>query len=263
MMNWLDQTTILVKVENKYLPRIKREIEKEYRAALALVRIGGEDYAKGKVLDAGIDVELIAIITAMYKDAGGKMARIAYRETLREYPVPRRQEKALMGIGLGWLNSILDALSKFALIFVTDISRTTRKQIIDMLDKSMEQGWSYEKLAQEMTESGLALKRARVIARTEAHRGGMMGSIEGARSLPYIAVKEWVSGHDNRVRHRPEDRFDHRELDGQKVDLEANFRNEEEIFMPGDPNASPGNSIQCRCTLNYHPKLINGKIQLK
>lgn len=262
----MDQQIILVKIENAFLPRIKRQIEKEYKAALAMVREYGLEVAKGKVLDSGIDTDMIAILTDIYQFTGLRMARVAYRDTMRKYPIKPKVQKArgMMGIASSWLAAVRNALNKFALIFVTDISRTTREQILAIFDRAAQEGWGYEKIAQVMLESGMAQRRARVIARTEVHRGGMLGSFEGARSLPYEAQKVWVSGSDNRVRRNPRDRFDHVELQGQTRDLEVPFHNEEDIMYPGDPNASKGNSIQCRCVMNYIPKLDSkGNIIMK
>ena len=263
---WTDQQIILVRIEQRFLPRLTRAIEREYKAAVAMVRELGLEVASGKVLDSGIDTELIDILASIYAETGVRMARVAYRETLRKYPVRKPEQKAggLMGIASSWLAAVRNALNRFALIFVTDISRTTREQILAIFDKAAQEGWSYEKIAQVMLESGMAQRRARVIARTEVHRGGMLGSLEGARSLPYEAQKVWVSGSGNRVRREPRDRFDHVELQGQTRDLEVPFRNEEDIMYPGDPNASKGNSIQCRCVMNYIPKLDSkGNIIMK
>jgi len=104
---WVEQQTILVKIENVFLPRIKRQIEKEYRAALAMVREYGLEAAKGKVLDSGIDTDMIAILTDIYQQTGLRMARVSYRDTMRKYPIKPKVQKAsgMMGhyLGFEWL----------------------------------------------------------------------------------------------------------------------------------------------------------------
>lgn len=262
---WIDQQIILVKIAARFEPRITRHLIGEYTRALAVVKSKGLQYAIDNILDWGIDTEMLEILMDIYDQSGVRLARVAYRDTLRRYPLKAMLKKATgqMGISEKWLQAVREALAAHAIGFVTDITRTTRLQLLAIFEKAVKEGWSYEDIAREMLESGLARRRARVIARTEVHRGGMKGSLEGAKSLPYVAEKKWLSGSDNRVRRNPRDVFDHRELNNQTVDLDQPFRNEELIMYPGDPDASAGNTIQCRCVMSYVPKLVNGKPIIK
>ena len=62
--------------------------------------------------------------------------------------------------------------------------------------------------------------------------------------------KVWVSSIDNRTRRRPEDEFDHVEMNGVRVPLSEPFIvGGEEMMFPGDPKGSAGNTINCRCTV--------------
>ena len=247
-MTWEEQQTLLVKVERRFIPLLRREIQSMYREGLELYRAGRQDELNNKFFDP----ELLALIQEMYIKAGVPMARYIYKSmpTVRELTKKAGQ----MGISQQWLQDVKNYLGRYGLEFVTDIIGTIRGDMLDMFQLASANGWSYEKLANELLTTGLALRRARVIARTEVHRGAMVGSMQGARSLRYEVQKQWLSGKDARVRRNPKSKFDHSELNGQVVEMDQPFMNEEPIMFPGDPNASPSNTIQCRCVLNYIPK---------
>lgn len=253
-MNWQNQQELLVKLENKFVPQVKRELERLYRDGLAM-------YQQGRVNDIQglfFDKQMMDLIVLMYTNSGVAMARYVKKNMpgIRE---AGRQVKAdpitgQMGISEQWLIAVREILGRYALEFTTDILGTVREDMIKIFQQATAEGWGYERIAQALLRNGLALRRSRVIARTEVHRGAMAGSIEGAKSLPYEVQKEWLSGRDNRVRREPRDRFDHRELSGQIKELDEPFMNEEPIMYPGDPKASAGNVISCRCVISYIPK---------
>ena len=247
-MTWTEQTELIIKVATRFEPLIVRELKRIYRIGLDLYRQGRAD----DVQQLFFDQQFTNLIIDLYVKSGVPMARFV----VKKMPTVRQLEKknGQMGISKEWLNRVRSYLGRYALEFVSDILGTAREDMIKLFQKATEEGWSYERLARELLNSGLALRRARVIARTEAHRGAMAGSMEGARSLPYEVQKEWLSANDSRVRRTPKARFDHAELNGQIRDLEKPFNNEEEIMQPGDPKASAGNTIQCRCVTNYIPK---------
>ena len=247
-MTWEEQQLIIGKVERRYIPDLVRFLKRFYNEAIELYKEGRTGELSNKFFDA----ELMQIIMGIYTKSGVTMARAVYRSMPSVRQLNRKAGQ--MGISESWLSSVTNFLSKFALQFVTDIMRTERERMMKLFQQATEEGWGYEKLAREVASSKMPLKRARVIARTEAHRGAMAGSKEGANSLPYEVVKEWLSASDSRVRREPRNRFDHVELNGQQREIDEPFHNEEDIMFPGDPEASAGNTIQCRCVMNYIPK---------
>lgn len=100
------------------------------------------------------------------------------------------------------------------------------------------------------------------IARTETTSAANYAAIETARMSNLVLEKRWISVIDDRTRLTP---FDHLDMNGQKVDLEKPFFiGGEEITFPGDPKASAGNTINCRCTVSFVPKRdSNGELILK
>lgn len=85
--------------------------------------------------------------------------------------------------------------------------------------------------------------RATRIARTEVIGAANAGSIETMKKLGAVA-KEWLSSRDDLVRDT------HEAMDGQRVKMNEPFISPdgESLQYPGDPSASPGEIINCRCT---------------
>lgn len=94
------------------------------------------------------------------------------------------------------------------------------------------------------------MRRAERIARTELHtaRSAAMDKAAGWLADTGATVRKvWISAADERV--RPE----HVAANGQTVGYDEPFIvGGEQLWFPGDrENGSPGNTIQCRCVVNY------------
>lgn len=103
--------------------------------------------------------------------------------------------------------------------------------------------------------------RSETIARTESIRAANAGNTEAWRQAASdgiveaeTIVRHWVYTHDDRTRDA------HRaipEMNPDGVGLDEPFKSPlGPIMMPGDPNASPENTINCRCTtiIRYRPR---------
>lgn len=119
------------------------------------------------------------------------------------------------------------------------------------LHDGMMAGESIEQLAARVAqsfESGEA--RARTIARTESVGALNTGTMDGVRALGDFgpAFKEWLATDDERTRD------DHYEADKQRVAVDEPFivgLDGEELDYPGDPAGSPGQIVNCRCTVTF------------
>lgn len=90
------------------------------------------------------------------------------------------------------------------------------------------------------------------IARTETTTAANFAAIETAKQSNLVLQKEWISAQDDRTRIIP---YDHLDMNGVKQDLDKPFFiGGENIDFAGDPNASAGNTINCRCTVAFVPK---------
>lgn len=90
------------------------------------------------------------------------------------------------------------------------------------------------------------------IARTETTSASNLAAIKTAEQSDLALTKTWISVQDDRTRIKP---FDHLDMNRQVQDLEKPFFvGGEEIQYPGSVNASPGNVINCRCSVAFTAK---------
>ncbi|NCC84034.1 MAG: hypothetical protein EOM03_07895 [Clostridia bacterium] len=79
---------------------------------------------------------------------------------------------------------------------------------------------------------------------TSAENAGRVESYHYAESIGITLKKEWLATLDNSTRE------EHRQLDGQRVDVDEPFEvNGEKIMYPGDPSAAGYLVYNCRCSL--------------
>lgn len=89
-----------------------------------------------------------------------------------------------------------------------------------------------------------AAYRAARTATTSAENAGRVSSYERAKRIGIKLKQEWVATLDMRTRES------HRKLDGEKVEVGEPFESElGKIRFPGDPQAHPADTYNCRCTL--------------
>ena len=116
------------------------------------------------------------------------------------------------------------------------------------------QGESIPKIAKRLRDNvgmsarGSAVRNART-AVTSAENKGRMDMLHDAENKGVKSEKGWLAAHDARVREW------HAELDGKFTDIDEPFVNAlGEIMYPGDPEADPANTYNCRCSLIYRVK---------
>ena len=123
-----------------------------------------------------------------------------------------------------------------------------RQHITNAITQGILQGESIPNIANRLQEVIGMDKRAAVrsarTATTGAECAGRVESYKHAKGMGIELQQEWLSTLDNRTRHA------HRELDGQKADVDEPFEIDGyKIKYPGDPSA-PGYLVyNCRCTL--------------
>lgn len=133
---------------------------------------------------------------------------------------------------------------------VTLISETTRAQLRNIVGAGRADGLGVLEIARHIrNDIGgiIGPVRARSIARTEVHSAANAAQLFAAEALGREAMKrEWIAAGDERTRE------EHAAADGQVVALEQPFSVGGEFLMyPGDPDGSPENIIQCRCTTGF------------
>ena len=101
-----------------------------------------------------------------------------------------------------------------------------------------------------------AVRNART-SMTGAQNAGRIEGLHQAQSLGVKVQKQWLATLDDHTRDA------HRELDGQIRDVDEPFEvNGLKIDYPGDPNADPSLTYNCRCTLTYkYPEYPDEAVQ--
>lgn len=157
-----------------------------------------------------------------------------------------------------------DYLNQYGGMRIAQISETTRRQIVAMIDKGLRDGLSVDDIAGEirLRAEEMSKLRAHTIARTETHSASMYASLQSAKQSTVELLKEWVSVEDSRTRDFGEgdgvvDFYDHRSMNGVRVPMDDPFEvpnklgGSERLMFPGDPAGSAANIINCRCAQVY------------
>lgn len=124
-----------------------------------------------------------------------------------------------------------------------------KRQITAQITSGILQGESIKHLADRLQKNIPTMNRDSAIraartAVTSAQNAGRIDSYFQAEGMGIRLKKRWLSTLDNRTRHA------HQLLDGQVQPNEKPFQSIlGDIMFPGDPNASPANVYNCRCTL--------------
>ena len=132
---------------------------------------------------------------------------------------------------------------------VGNITNTTRKNIEQQIKKGYENGESIEMMANRIRSvfNIASTSRARTIARTETTGASNYGILKGFEGAD-VEKKIWITARDELVRTAP---FDHTMAEGETVYRQDYFTaTGEPLSVPGDSAGSPGNIINCRCTMD-------------
>lgn len=251
-MSWYGFAKRLTALEKKYAPRVYRALIGQVRGFTAALRTGVQPDA---VL---VNQDIGKVLRQMHIEGGVSEGRLQLRAL-------RAQQTKRMGTNEEWMRQILDILSYHNARFVLSISQTTREYLLAQLQKGVEEGMSLNEIANRIDRELDQTYRNRsfAIARTELVRGMNTGTQLAAEKYEYEVEKTWITAGDHRVRGSYQDNnpYDHTVLAGKKVDSDEPFNNGEDIRYPGDPEASPGNTINCRCTIALKGKRDkNGKL---
>lgn len=128
-----------------------------------------------------------------------------------------------------------------------EINTTTKKDILKQLQEAEANGESVSEMAGRIENlfEQTYKNRAQTVARTEVISANNKAGMEAAKQGG-MRYKVWLTAIDERTRPW------HAEADGQTVPISEPFTiNGEELMFPGDPNGSPENIINCRCTMTY------------
>ena len=166
----------------------------------------------------------------------------------------RNVAKYLFEFGFTRITSIADTFfDDLKELFSTRLEEQTMQQTAKEVQKIVNKPTFYRWQAQR-------------IARTESTAASNYAAIQVGEVSGFEMVKEWISTIDKRTRTKPEDSFDHLEMDGKQVGLKEQFvlvgkTETDRLYYPGDPQGSASDVINCRCAVAVRPKRnSNGRL---
>lgn len=120
-----------------------------------------------------------------------------------------------------------------------------RRHVNSAVTQAVLQGQTIPQLAASLAgiaamDQRAAMRSART-AMTSAHSLGKLKGYERAADMGIDVKKQWLAALDSRTR------GSHRHLDGEVVELDAEFSNG--LKYPGDPDGPASEVYNCRCTL--------------
>jgi SPP1 gp7 family putative phage head morphogenesis protein len=186
--------------------------------------------------------------------------RASYNETASAtYPTARAMLKGNQARAdadaarISWLARVSKWVQKFAKARARQIARESQRIVTEAIADASALGEGQEggkRRILEKLSGSIGRSRARTIARTEIGAAQNMALSEAAAASGIEYELTWCAAEDERT--RPS----HVAADGQTVkEGEAFDVGGARMSRPGDPNAPPAESINCRCTLLIEPVL--------
>src|SRR5688572_1731648 len=236
--------------EKFFFNRVKKAID--FKEVIAIIESKGINAAITYITNDLSNPELAKEIQRLYSVVGLRHANIITKSL-------KQQERKGFGFNEEWVRFIQKYLRLHLIEKITfNVNATTRDFLLRVLQESISEGWGVDKTVRELRESGFSDFQAARIVRTEVNTAANVGVIAAGETYDYEMQKEWISINDNRTRGvNPKDHANHIALDGTAIDFDDLFidpRNGDRLRHPGDPKASAGSIINCRCNIGLKPK---------
>jgi len=236
----------LAAIERKYVKPVVLALRVQMDGVVADLRAGGVEYARRRLSSLQFDGPMSQAIQTMHREVGLMLAMRTQRQ-LRKTPL---KAKATTEDFIAFLTEFFRL---YNLDMVSKISDTTRDHIISIMEQGTQHGWSIDEMTQRINNKDYLSFRAARIVRTESVRAANYGVQVAAEQYEYETVKEWVAIRDDRTRHT------HRTLNGMERELDEPFK--DFLRFPGDPDADPAETVNCRCTMIIKAKRdSNGRL---
>jgi hypothetical protein len=256
-MIWQDYKKLYANALKQYSPKFKKELQNQVNT-----------YCRTLDYNAISDKAIKKTIQKLHLAMGVKMAQISSKVVKRSVKGIYEALEVKSAETDLFAYTILQYLQTQGLDqLAADITNTTKDQIRRYLIQSAEQNLTLPETIVLLRGAGITDYRAELIARTETGRAANIGSMVGATSTGLVTMKEWIAAKDNRTRRIPRDQFDHLNMDGTKIPMDATFKLQNKkggfdlMLHPCDSSGSAGDVCNCRCTLGYEAQRDkNGKL---
>ena len=248
------------RAQDRITQRISRRFERRMRSELTqAIRDAADAHESGRSIDAAV---------AAHNDNVERLLRAMWEASFTEIGERVLSQLDSEERGLSWIGErkqlpepIQRALSSFIGRWgarkVTQITSATQSWIRSAIERGVEDGLSVPDIGGLIRSRAtqIAAWRANTIARTETHSAAQNGSLQVALDSGKVRMKRWVPVQDGRTRNPDNSDFDHANPDRGEVPVNEPFIiSGEELMHPGDPSASPGNTINCRCAMVYRTR---------
>jgi hypothetical protein len=256
-MIWQDYRKLYANALKQYSPKFKKELQNQVNT-----------YCRTLDYNAISDKAIKKTIQKLHLAMGVKMAQTSSKVVKRSVKGHYEALEVKSAETDLFSYTILQYLQTQGLDqLASDITNTTKEQIRRYLVQSAEQNLTLPETIVLLRGAGITDYRAELIARTETGKAANIGSMTGAVSTGLVTMKEWIAAKDNRTRRIPRDQFDHLNMDGIKIPMDATFKLQnkkggfEFMLHPCDPSGSAGDVCNCRCTLGFEAQRDkNGKL---
>lgn len=253
-------------LQDAYVPKVMSLTNAFRKDFISDLQIHGQQHAISNLNKLIFAAKLSPLLQSIYKTAGLMGAKMTADEIKQH--VKQNQKAAGFGRNEQWVRDVLKYLQFHMLNLVQNITDTMREDILNILQKGVDGQLSLPEIIANLKATGLIEARAKVIARTEIVRAANVGHSVAAKSFPYEVNKKWSAAKDHRTRHSHVFINDHMvdENDFFKVPVydkkvQIGF---DEMLYPGDVNAHPSNTVNCRCRVIFEPKRdVNGNLMLR
>lgn len=248
--SYISETTALNrKYEKKYYPKVRAIIQGQVNDVKAVVSAQGIQ-AGVNFASQIVSTQVGFVVQDIYTEVGLRYARRQWRMFIQQ----KRSAVKGFGFNADWVQWLKDFLQRFLIEKITfRVAETTRRVILNVLNKAIEQGWGVEKTVEALDELPLPRTQAATIVRTEIGRATNAGVMAAGSTFEYEQSKEWISADDMRVRgNYPKDHASHVLLNGTIIDEDELFVdpiNGDRMICPHDPQASAASTVRCRCVV--------------
>lgn len=244
--------------ERRYLKRVYKALRNTVTDFIEDMKTRGVQAAQSRLYTVLGNEDLTNILNDLHVESGLFFGRKAWREVQRSV---KAQEKAGFGFNEKWTRDIINWFLQDLFSTVSNITDTTREQILTVLSEAQMHGHSIQWITDRLESPDLIAWRARLVARTELSKGAFAGRKIAMMDSEWETEKEWIAANDHRTRHS------HRAVDGELIDVDGRFQvstpkgGVDMMEGPGDPTASAANLCACRCTSAVRAKRdANGRL---
>lgn len=242
--------------ERKYVYLFKIVLNKQYKRLADNIRT--DNIGSESVLSSISRDEIEKTMVSLYNHVGGSFAQDQFKRLKAESQA--LQFKAEPESEDYWYDYMTTYAKQKAGNRITSITgetkRIAQKIIGDKMKIATDEGWGSDELARairkELLNEGAVINqwRALRIARTETVTASNIGSHIGAQETGYPMEKYWIATYDSRTRDT------HLTVEQQNPKaMDEGFRVGDYLMeIPGDPDAGPEETINCRCGVGYQVK---------